>query len=163
MPTPVLAPAVEVQKAIVDALRADATMASLLFPSHSPSQGPLDFRVYGAAVELPEMPALRDAMPRVLVETIQFPFGVEQLDAFPLQAEVVVYLHSMAGRQDEQLAEQLDARATVLLLSTSLSSVRIIASGLSYEGQRRKGRVGSLDDAWEIVTQFRSPHVGVLP
>lgn len=154
-------PAAEVQRMYVEMLRLDPALHALLFPVSKPALDATDYRIYGADVELAEDTEHRDQWPRVLVETMQLPFAVEQPGPL-LQAEVSVYMHSMAERDDEELCERLDARVATILLSTQPPGVRIIAAVPSEAGSRRKGRISALSDNWEIVSQYRLPHVGVL-
>lgn len=164
IPTPTFALMAEDELArfLIDTLRADDVLAGLLFPSYSPPLETRDKRIYSASPELPEDVPFRTALPRITVECQGTGFATEQQAAAPLDGEVAVYIHMLVPKGHEDEVAYIEARIVSLLLSTSLSSVRIIAGGLSYEGQRRKGRVPSFNDAWEVVVQFRSPHVGVI-
>ena len=164
MPVPALPlhPADEYVRAIVEMLRADAVLAPFLFPSWSPSLGPLDVRIYSSGVELPEDAAIRAALPRVLIETVAYPFVTEQPAGQAGLADVPVYTHVLVPKEREEHGKIIDAYLSRLLVSTPLNTVRIITASLSLDGQRRVGRISGFDDAWEVVTQYRSPFVGVI-
>jgi hypothetical protein len=152
----------ELCRAIVEDLRTDSYLNVLLFPDWAASVDPMDLRVYKANVELPESPPLRGALPRVIVEATMYPFRTEQEQSSPNLGEVMVYTHVLVPKDREDTGSIIDAYLQRRLVSTAYSSARIITASLSLDGQRRIGRIGAFDDAWEFVTQYRSPLVGVI-
>lgn len=150
----------EMARAVVDYLRADPVLHALLFPGWSQQVGPTDTRVYSANVELPQDPAVRAALPRVLIEVLDYPFRVEQSGGGDL-SEVPLYVHTLAPKDREEVAKTIDAHVTRLLVSTPITSARIIAAKMSRDGLRQVNRASGFDDAWEVVTRFVSPLVGV--
>lgn len=155
-------PAAELTKRLVDLFRANAPLQVLLFPTWSPSTDALDKRVWSAFVELPVIPALREALPRVLVECVENAHDREHDDPAILSSDVTVFIHTVVPKQEEELGDQIDTLLRTLVLSTWLSNTRIIAANLVPEGQRRKERIAAFNDAWEYVSRFSSPSVEVL-
>jgi hypothetical protein len=157
-------PADALRGRIVTLLRSDAVLSDLdtgLLFKRTPQIAAYDLRVYSIGVELPEDSAIREALPRVHVQTMQHPSIAEQQGDL-LEAPVSVITHVLARKEDEELAATIDARVAALLLSTELSDVRIIAAGLAVDGTRTFERITALDGAWEVISRYRSANVGVL-
>ena len=155
-------PSREVSVALVAALRGDVGLHGLLFPSWSPSAGFDDERVYSNHVELPESPAVREALPRILLDVIWRPHDYEQEQVGTLHGSVGVYLHVITPKEQEEYGELLVASAMKLILSTRLSGARIIAAELVPTTDVLKQRIEAFNGAWEWVAPFRSTNVGVL-
>lgn len=156
-------PGEELARAVIDVLRADSNFDTLLFPSWAPPRaGTNDDRVYTASAYLPENAAFRDTLPRILVEPTWTPAQYEQ-DAGILQGAVSLFVHIVVPQDQEEYGAMLAAALMQLLLSTQLSSPRIIAAGLYLTDQQRpKQRIAAFKGAWEYMVQFRSANVGVL-
>ena len=158
-------PAAETQKRFIELFRADPVLMTpntgLLFPPYQPQINGDDLRVYPAAVELPENPDLREALPRVLVETVSFAHDYEQTPTI-LEGPVTMYTHVVVPKEDEERGELIDARLATLIASTRASDARIIAADFVPYGQRQRERIPAFNGAWEIVSGYRSRNVGVL-
>ena len=162
-------PEYEVTRRVVELLRADVTLCSSVVGSEglmyqlTPRLMVGDDRVYSAYVELPENSQLRSALPRIHVETRQDEFMTEQIDAAVPAASVTIWVNTIVPADREQLGEQIDARLRVVLMSTGLTSARILASGITVDAERRqKVREAALGGVWRITSVFRSRLVGVL-
>jgi hypothetical protein len=155
-------PDYEVTRRVVQLLRGDSEINSLLF-SEKAAVHVSDVRVYSAYVELPESPPLRSTLPRMLVEArgvVRLLLEQENNPQQPL-GDVDVWLHCLVPATNEQLAEQLDARARDVIASTPLSTPRILGSGLVPNGSRLKVREPAFS-AWRLTRQYRAHLVGVL-
>lgn len=164
-------PGYELQRRLVELFRADATLSAspggLLFPAYAPQKdalpgGAVDRRVYGSRANLPEDPAFRESLPFILVETLEEALNPQEQTMELLNGPVVAFIHTVADKQDEELAEQISARCTTLILSTVLSNARIIAAGLVPDGPSRRDHISVFNDAFTVVSRFRSANVGVL-
>jgi len=154
----------------VEMLRADATLASpteispgvwgMLFPEHAPQVNGDDYRVYEAYVELPENSAIREALPRILVETLPNPVNTEQGGYH--EGPVSFLIHTITPKEESQLCDEIAARVATVIASTRFSNARIVASELVPEGESRKGRITAFNNAWERVDRYTSANVGVI-
>lgn len=156
-------PDIALVRRVIEVLRADANMQTLLFPSWAdPRIDALDDRVYTTEVNLPEDSKHRSALPRILVEATWTPSQYEQ-DGPNLMGPVALFLHIVTPKEEEEAGGMLAAAVTQLLLSTQLSGPRIIAAGLYLSDQQRpKQRISAFTGAWEYMVQLRSAHVEVL-
>jgi hypothetical protein len=160
-------PGRELRARVIAILRADATLA--LYPTGLVYSDPVyprvtaeDTRIYASNVELPENPALRAALPRVLVEVLQDAQDREQRESAITMSAGRVYIHVIASRTRFDLAELIQQRCHLLLLSTPLSSARILAGDLTFDGTVRPARETALDDAHRLIAgPYSTPHVGV--
>lgn len=159
-------PAYELRRRVVMLLRDDPTLSDIatgmLFPSYAPQTSENDLRVFAAGPDIPGGSIPISAFPRVTIETIQFAHNKEQEDPNVLQAPCKLWVHTTVEQVDEDLAEQVDAYVTKLLLSTGLSDARIIAGQLTLDGPRRDERLEELNGARAITTGFASALVGSL-
>lgn len=159
-------PAWELARAVTTALLADGMLTDpntgLLFPAYSPQVDPLDVRVYTANAELPEIPALRDTIPRVMVAAFGTPHAFEQDNIATLQAVVGLDIHCVVRKEYEQAGDAIATRVATVVLSTQASSARIIAAGLVQDGDWHRGRLEAFGGAWDYVSRFRCANVGVL-
>lgn len=148
---------------IVAMLRGDTELHGLLF-STRPSVDPQDARIYQANVELPEG-AVREVLPRILVDATENPLATEQRDADLVspQAGVSVFVHSFVEADQRQLGEQINARVRLVIGSTQASDSRIIAAELVPTGAMAPVREVAFRNAWRFTRSYRSPLVGVLP
>lgn len=164
--TSTYSPAREVAKALVDAFRADAAWSDpttgLLFPTWAPKIDSDDDRAWSTHVELPDDPKIREQLPRLLFDVTWEPAKYEQEQAGILQGSVSVYVHVVVAREDEEYGDRLQAQATLKVLSTRLSSARIIAAELVPTTAVPKERIPAFSGAWEWIAGFRSQNVGVL-
>lgn len=158
-------PSTEVAVAIINMLRADPVLSDpttgMLFGTSWPQRDVEDFRVWTDQPDLSTDTASRDVMPSVFIEATQYPVDREQAST-TLEGDVNIYVHTVAPRQFQELAERIDAHIAVKFVSTQLSGERIIAAALVPTGLRRVTRNAARDDAWEVITQYRSSSVGVL-
>jgi hypothetical protein len=154
-------PAHELNRRLIEVLRSDPVMGSLLFPAWSPTPVTTDdTRVYNAHVAIDD-PKLLQVLPRVIVECQQDTFEVEQTDLVK-SAPVNVWFHCIVPKDQYDHAESLDARIRTIIGSTYLTSSRIIASSLSEVATRRRTVETAFYDAWRITSAFQAPNVGVL-
>lgn len=155
-------PDVELAGRVVEILRLEASIQTLLFPSWSPRIDSDDDRVYTSQVNLPEDSAHREALPRVLVDATWQPSQYEQ-DGPNLMGGVNLFVHVVVPKEEEEYGALLTTAVIQRLLSTQLSGPRIIAAGLYLTDQQRpKQRIEAFTGAWEYMVQFRSAHVEVL-
>jgi hypothetical protein len=159
-------PEVELQRRLVNLLRADATLThtstGLLFPATSPVQaGGVDFRVYSVSANLPGEATAISTLPRVLIEVWGYPVGHEQ-EGNELQAGLRVRSHSVVAQEDEELGALVDARIRTLFLSTWLTDARIITPRLVQDGNSSRERIEELGGAWDYVTGYMTPNAGSL-
>lgn len=159
-------PEIELQRRLVNLLRADATLTNpttgLLFPATSPQQpGGVDFRIYSQSPTLPGESKGLGTLPRVLVDAWGFAHGKEQ-ESDVLQAGLRVRTHAVVEQEDEERGALIDARIRTLLLSTWLTDARIITPRLLQEGNSTRARIESLNGAWDYVTTFMTPNAGSL-
>jgi hypothetical protein len=147
---------------IVEVLRGDPALNTLLFPPGADAVGPDDRRIYAENVELPEGP-IRSVLPRILVAAIETPFPAEQAAADgPLPyADCLVWTHIFVEADRPQLGEAISARVRDILISTPLSDSRIIASALVPSGTRQPVREVAFRNAWRMSREYRT-QAGVL-
>lgn len=161
-----LGPAAALQSRIISIFRADPVLntpdTGLLFPPWSKQVNGDDVRIYEADVELPENPDVREALPRILIESIQMVNAFEQGDVAEPHAPVAIIVHSMVPKEESELGELIDRRCAVLIGSTPLSTASIIAAELVPDGQRRRERVTAFNGAWWFASRYHSADVGVL-
>lgn len=162
-----LGPAAALQARVISIFRADPVLVTpdtgLLFPPWSKQENGDDVRVYEADVELPENPDVREALPRILVEALQFASGIEQPENVDEpHAPVSILVHTMVPKEESELGELIDRRCAVLIGSTPLSTASIIAAELVPDGQRRRERVTAFNGAYWFVSRYHSADVGVL-
>lgn len=162
-----LGPGEEMQRRIVNLLRADAilsdTTTGLLYPEYAPHGDNEDLRVFGSDPTLPnDTSTAVSQLPRVLVEVMTYAHPHEQDDPAVLHGPVKVWVHTVVNLNDEQLGATIDARITTILLSTWLSDARIIAPRLALDGMRRRERIGEFNGAWEYVSGFAAGDAGSL-
>jgi hypothetical protein len=160
-------PATALRAWAVDLIRSDGTLSTvpggLLFPAYAPQRTADDVRVYGSNVQFPvPSPGLVYALPRILIETIGRQGFTEQDQPGVLLAPVRLWTHVVAPKEDEELAERIDAYLQGLLPSTWVSGPSIIGGKLSIDGDGRRGRIEAFNGAWEIVTGYSTPNVGSL-
>jgi hypothetical protein len=134
----------------------------LLFPSWSPRLDVADYRVYSRYANLPEIPQVKQALPRITLDARWTPHQYEQEQVGTLHGPVTVYLHVTVPRDREEYGDLLTATAINLVLSTPLSSARIIAAELALTSDVSKEPITAFNDAWEQIAVFRSQSVGVL-
>jgi hypothetical protein len=158
-------PAFEVARALIAAFRADPIFMApggLLFPTGAPRIDGNDDRVYSNQVEFPEDPAVVEALPRIMFEVRWEPHGYEQDAPGVLDGPVMVYLHVLVARDQEQYGEALVAASILKVRSTQLSGARMIAAELVPTTGVLKDRVSTFKQAWEWIAGFRSQNVEVL-
>ena len=154
--------AYELRRRVIEMLRADLQIQAFLF-SLKPQIEAEDVRVWASSVQLPEdKPEVRSALPRILVSALEEADGLEQPDLSTNNSPVMLLTHCVVPHDSEQLAEAIDARMKFILLSTTISNVRIISAGLVPVGGPSKRREAQFDDAWVITRQYHSANVGVL-
>lgn len=146
---------------IVDHLRADGTIQSLLFQTRPPVST-FDDRIYDHQAELPDGPE-REVLPRILVAVLETPWDTEQYtaDSSDLYRDIRVITHVLTEARERQLGEAIDARARNLLVSTSLSNATIMASVLVPDGVRQPVRESAFRNAWRFQSEYRA-QAGVL-
>lgn len=166
----------EVEKRYVELFLADATLVGsplgtngLLYPDYAPLLAdPLDLRVWASGTPMPSDPAIREGLPRVLVEAWGELHGREQRDAsYPgvagqiLDGPVSMRVHVLVGPLDKALGGRISARTALLILSTQASNARMIASEFVPDGSRTEEQT-SFRDSWDFVSRWRSQNVGAL-
>lgn len=155
----------EMQRRIVNMLRADTTLMSptgLLYPEYAPKLDSNDLRVYTVSARLPASAVFVRTLPRVLIEVAQMAHSYEQEDTAVLHGPVKLWVHTVVPENEEEAGELIDAYITTLVLSTWLSDARIIAGRLSLEGTRRRDRIDEFNGAWQFITGFGTPNAASL-
>lgn len=152
---------IEFSRRVVEVLRADSTLNTLLFQTRG-SVSPLDLRIFEAHADIPD-DTVREVLPRVLVHTIGAPFDTEQADADYVTpyGDVVTFIHVIVERQYRMLGEEVQATIRDILVSTPLSDGSMIASVLVPEGSFEPVRESSFKDAWRLSRSYRA-QAGVL-
>lgn len=158
---PTYGPAYELQRRMIEVLRADSALQELLFPLWNPTPvSPDDTRVYGSRPKIGN-PKLLVVLPRIIVECQADTHDFEQND-ITLSAPINVWLHSLTPKDQYDHAELMDARIRTIFGSTGLSNSRIIGADLYDVGGRRYFTETSFNDANRIVSEFAVASVGVL-
>lgn len=146
----------------VQTLVADAALSALLFRDR-PALSPEDRRVYQADAWFPkDRQSLAEILPRVVVDYIETPWGIEQDEADLMNGSVTLVVHVMADEPDRDLAEGLMNRVRDVLVSTPVTGPSIIGARLVPQSARRPVREAAFRNAWRLQQEFRSEHVGVL-
>lgn len=161
MTDPVYGPAHELTRFLIGVLKNDATLHTLLFPTWSPTPvSANDVRVYNAHVAITD-PNLLQTLPRIIVECQSSPDDTEQPEPHRI-ADVSVWFHTIAPKDQYDHAEAIDVRIRTIMSSTYLTSSRIIGSQL-YEADNRKRTVETaFYDAWRLTSMFYTDKLGVL-
>ena len=157
----------ELQRRLIELFRADTTLAStsvpsLVFPAWALQVNGEDYRIYEETVELPENPAVREALPRVLVGVLAYPAARDQFGAGAHEGPATATLRIVTPKEESELGEDIASRCATLIASTRLSNARIIAAELVPEGRQSKGRISAFNGAWEIVDRYGTENVGVI-
>jgi hypothetical protein len=167
-------PAREIGRALINLYRGDPQFSAsgpsvggtggLLFPDWSPRVHANDYRVWTNHVQLPpDMPEVLTALPRILFDVRWRSHPYEQEEEGLLHGPVTATLIVQTPKEREDYADELMAAAYLRLLSTPLSSARIIAAELApTTGDIMKVRLSAFDDAFQMSADFRSQNVGVL-
>lgn len=167
-PVSTYTPARELAARVIGLLRADATLngaaptglagyvGGLLFPDWAPRVNVDDDRVYTSSAQLPPDVNLRAALPRILIETKWTPHGYEQ-EPDVLTGPLALWLHLVVPDDQEEYGDRIAAYVVQFLISTQLSTNRILASGLYLTPDpEMKDRIAAFEGAWEYVYGFRS-------
>jgi hypothetical protein len=158
-------PSTELQRRIIDLLRADPILsdplAGLLFPQRMPKKGDTDVRVYSTQALQKGAASWVRTLPRIAVEGVQRSHDYEQ-DSPILVGPVKIYTYTVVDPEDEQLGEQIDAYLQGVLPSTWLSDARIITSKLTSDGDGRRERLEVFNGAWQFVGSYSTPSAGSL-
>ena len=171
-------PGIEARKWLVELLRVDTVLVGatppdvgeaggLLYPEWSKKLDDDDHRVWSAGDKLPDNSAVREALPRILVEVLEEMHQREQRDARVagvtiLDGPVTLLVHHLCEEADEELARRIVARTTHVILSTQPSGARMIAAEFVPDGPLRDERVATFRNAWDVITRWRSENVGAL-
>jgi hypothetical protein len=158
-------PAIALTRKVVAMLRADAALSNgstgLLYAIETMVDAN-DYRVWSVDTQFPSDPNVILRWPRIMVEAVGGANNYEQDDPDVLVGPVRLSLHTVAPKDQEELAERIDAYLNRLVLSTWLSDARIITARLVLSAERRKVRVPVLNGAWQITSGFSTPNVGSL-
>jgi len=133
-----------------------------LFPAWEPRIHAEDYRVYSTLANLPEIPNVKQALPRITIDARWGGHQYEQEQVGTLHGPVTAYLHVITPSDREDYGDRLMAAAIIKVLSTPLSSARIIAAELALTSDVSKEPIEAFNRAWEYIAVFRSPNVGVL-
>ncbi len=156
----------ELQQRLIELLRADTTLAgqpvSLMFPAWAAQVNGDDYRIYEEAVELPEHPDVREALPRILVGVRAYPGDRDQFGGGAHEGPATVEIRAVVPKEESEHGEFIMVRVSTLIASTRLSNARIIAAELVPEGRVSKGRISAFNGAWEIVDRYGTENVGAL-
>lgn len=144
-------------------LRGDSTLHGLLFRDRA-AIAPEDLRVYQADAWFPTtLQSVMEVLPRVVVDYVETPWGVEQDEADVMgNGSVTLVVHVMADEPDRDLVEGIMDRVRDILVSTPVTGPSIIGGRLVPQGSRRPVREAAFRNAWRLQQEFRSEHVGVL-
>jgi hypothetical protein len=167
-PVSTYTPARELAARVISLLRADPVLngaaptgvagyvGGLLFPDFAPRVNGDDDRVYTSSATLPPDVNVRGALPRILVEAKMHPHQYEQ-EPDVLTGAITLWIHLVVPDDQEEYGDRIAAYVVQLLVSTQLSTNRILASGLYLTSDpEMKDRIAAFEGAWEYVFGFRS-------
>lgn len=153
-------PGYELTRRVIQVLRSDAELTTILFPPAKPQQYPDDRRIFHARSNLAAH--LRPILPRIVIANQPDFHDWQQPDLQNDSAEVSLFMHVIAELGFTSLAEAADARARRVLQSTDLSSARMITAPLVPVGPRYTVNEAEFQDAVRITSRYSSTSVGVL-
>lgn len=149
---------------LVGRLRADTALHALLFADDS-TLGPEDHRIWAADVTIPDSVAnavaIRDVMPRVLVESRGVPWASEQ-SAGDYVASLVVVVHVFVESGERATGEAIRERVVTLFVSTPLNSATIMGSGMVLTATPPPVRETEWRDAWRFTMEFTAGIVALI-